>query len=458
MGATTTRTVLHPLLGGRTWESEDGAPLTGVDGRDLVDVRQSPTLLAQLALRRAAESAGPALPERQLAEAGRIFVHETLDGESPQEYCRRAALATGVPHAVYSRALHHLGEGVARAAADVAAELPAPQQGSPHEVRWVRRGRTVAVVAPSNHPEPHLTWVKAVALGHGVVVRPGGRDPFTPLRLARALYAAGLPAHRLSVLPGEYGTADFLVKHADRAVVYGGPDTVARWAGRATVALRGPGRSKVLLGPEADDTAIAHTARTIAADGGVRCTNTSVVLTTGDVRETADALAAELAGLEPLPVLDPRAALPAFTADRATALAREVDRLAAQGLHRHPTTATGPHGTVELADGSHVLPPVVLSTTDPAHPVLGTELPFPFTVVAPWTAETGTGPLRDSLVVTLLGAPADLAEQLLLEPTVRRVVLGPADPWATAPGLPHDGSLTQFLLEPKAFIRAEVVR
>ncbi|MFI6209072.1 aldehyde dehydrogenase family protein [Streptomyces sp. NPDC051041] len=458
MGVTTTRPALHPLLGGSAWESEDGVPLTGVDGHDLADVGQAPVLLAQLALRRAAASAGAPLPEKDAAEAGRLFAQETLDGESPQEYCRRAALATGLPHAVHARALRQLGDGLAGASAAVAAELPAPPHGSPHAVRWVRRGRTLAVVAPSNHPEPHLAWAKAVALGHGVVVRPGGRDPFTPLRLARALYAAGLPADRLSVLPGGHDTADFLVKHADRALVYGGPDTVARWSGRAAVAVRGPGRSKVLLGPAADDTAIAHTARTIAADGGARCTNTSVVLTAGDVRETADALAAELAHLTPLPVLDPDAALPVFTADRATALAREVDRLTGTGLHRHPTTAAGAHGTVEIADGSHALPPVVLSTTDPAHPALGTELPFPFTVVAPWTAEAGTGPLRDSLVVTLLGAPAKLAEELLHEPTVRRVVLGPADPWTTAPGLPHDGSLTHFLLEPKAFVHAEADR
>jgi acyl-CoA reductase-like NAD-dependent aldehyde dehydrogenase len=258
------------------------------------------------------------------------------------------------------------------------------------------------------------------------------------------------------VLPGGHDTAEFLVRHADRALVYGGPDTVARWSGRDTVALRGPGRSKVLLCGTADEAAIAHTAHTVLADGGVRCTNTSVVLTTDDVHRVADALAAALAGPEPCPVLDPRAQLPAFPPERARRLAAEIGRLTAGGLRHHPTGPTGPDGTVELADGSHTLPPVVLSTTDPGHPATGTELPFPFVVVAPWTPREGTGRLRESLVLTLIGADPDLPERLLDEPTVRRLVIGHGDPWTSAPGLPHDGSLAQFLLEPKAVIHAEV--
>ncbi|MFD5479982.1 aldehyde dehydrogenase family protein [Streptomyces hawaiiensis] len=448
--------VLHPLLGGRSWESEDGATLTAVDGGELADVRQAPPLLAQIALRRAAESAGAALPDEFLARAGRLFAEEVLEGESPAEYCRRVALASGVPYAVPERALRHIGAGLAGAGAAVAAELPAPLAHPRHEVRWVRRGRTLGVVAPSNHPEPHLAWARAIALGYGVVVRPGGRDPFTPLRLARALYAAGLPEGRLSVLPGGHDTAEFLVKHADRALVYGGPDTVARWSGRDTVALRGPGRSKVLLCGGADRAAIAHTAYTVLADGGVRCTNTSVVLTTEDVHQVADALAAELAAHAPRPVLDPLAQLPAFLPAQARRLAAEVGRLTAAGLRHHPSTAGGPDGTVELPDGSHTLPSVVLSTTDPGRPEVGTELPFPFVVVAPWSPREGTDRLRDSLVLTLLGPVGDLPEQLVAEPTVRRLVIGVGDPWASAPGLPHDGSLGQFLLEPKAVIHPEV--
>jgi hypothetical protein len=101
----------------------------------------------------------------------------------------------------------------------------------------------------------------------------------------------------------------------------------------------------------------------------------------------------------------------------------------------------------------------VLSTDDPDHPALGIELPFPFVVVAPWSRDSGSRPLRDSLVVTVFDtAPQDdrhLVEQLASEPTVRRVVVGQADPWESSPGLPHDGSLTHFLLEPKAVIYSE---
>jgi acyl-CoA reductase-like NAD-dependent aldehyde dehydrogenase len=449
----TTGLVLHPLIGGDVWESEDTSTLNGVDGQFLADVRQAPPLLAQIALKRAAEAAGGPVSAELLARAGRAFAEEELAGESPQEYCRKATLASGIPHRVFVHALRYISDGLTNAPAAAAAELPLPLSSPGHEVRWTRRGRTLAVVAPSNHPEPHLAWARAASLGYGVVVRPGGRDPFTPLRLAHALYAAGLPKGRISVLPGSHETAEFLVKHADRALVYGGQDTMARWAGRESVAVRGPGRSKVLLCGAADETSVMHVAHTVAADGGVRCTNTSVVLTTQDVDEVAAALATALARLPLLPVLDSRAALPAFTADRALALAAEVNRLSRTGLRVHRTSEPGPDGTVELADGSRTVPAAVLSTQDPGDPVLGTELPFPFVVVAPWTAELGMEPLRNSLVLTVLGSSPELLEKIVHDPTVRRVVDGPADPWVSSPGLPHDGSLTAFLLEPKAVVR-----
>jgi hypothetical protein len=97
----------------------------------------------------------------------------------------------------------------------------------------------------------------------------------------------------------------------------------------------------------------------------------------------------------------------------------------------------------------------VLLVDDPAHPAVGTELPLPFVVVAPWRPELGTAPLRDSLVVNLLGDDeAGLAARVLTEPTVKKVVCGPAEPWWTRPGLPHEDSLAGFLLAEKALLEA----
>jgi hypothetical protein len=89
------------------------------------------------------------------------------------------------------------------------------------------------------------------------------------------------------------------------------------------------------------------------------------------------------------------------------------------------------------------------------------ELPFPFVIVAPWQAEDGLEPLRNSLVLNLLTEPADAADpagagllaRAHLEPSIRKLVHGEIPPWSTAPGLPHDGSLDDFLLEPKTVLK-----
>jgi acyl-CoA reductase-like NAD-dependent aldehyde dehydrogenase len=292
--------------------------------------------------------------------------------------------------------------------------------------------------------------VRALALGFGVVVRPGSRDPFTPMRLARALLAAGLPGSRLAILPGDHRMGDQLLKAAPLAVVYGGAETERRWGGRSGLLVRGPGRAKAALSGPADGGTLAHLARSVAYDGGVRCTNTSVIRTVGDPAQLADAVAERLARLTPAPVIDPGARLPAFDPAHAEALRTSLAQLTGAGFTDHSTARYGGDPLVPLADGSSVARPVVLSTDRDRHPLIGTELPFPFAVVAPWRGDLAA--LRESLVLNLLGAEPELVERALREPTVRAVTTGPVPVWPARAGLPHDGSLTGFLMEPKALL------
>ena len=199
---------------------------------------------------------------------------------------------------------------------------------------------------------------------------------------------------------------------------------------------------------EPDDAILDHLARSVSDDAGVRCVNTSVVLTTGDPARLADALAERLAALPPAPVTDPAARLPAFDHVRAEALRISLGRLAAAGFVDHSSPRYGGDPLPALPDGSTVARPVVLSTAQPRHPLTDTELPFPFAIVAPWRGELA--PLRDSLVLNLIGAEPDLIERAMHEPSVRTVTVGLTPAWPLPTGVPHDGSLTGFLMEPKA--------
>ncbi|UFQ19065.1 MULTISPECIES: aldehyde dehydrogenase family protein [Streptomyces] len=436
-----TTSQLQPLVGGETLVCDETVELRGVDGAPVAEVGVSPTLLLTLALRRAR---GAAVSPEVFSRAGTLFAEAELAGESADTYRRRVVAATGLPHRVVGDGLRSVRNGLAQLEESNARQLPAPTAG----VHWVPRGRTLGIVTPSNHVDPHLTWVRALALGYGVVVRPGTRDPFTPFRLAAALLAAGLPPHCLSVLPGDHRLGEQLLDATDLGIVYGGPTAVSRWADHPRVLTRGPGRSAALLDQQLTPDIIEALARSVAGDGGVRCANTSVIRTSGDPAEVAEALAARLDDLPTLPAADPDALLPTFSTEQAAHLRRTVAALDQAGLRRHSAS----DGPVPLPDGSSAGRPVVLSSTDPRHPAIGTELPFPFVVVAPWSAADGLAPFGRTLVLSVFSDDAGLPSTALLEPRIRRVVIGGATPWTSGPELPHDGSLTSFLLEPKALL------
>lgn len=445
---------IHPVVCGRTTPSRDIVRLDGVDSRPLAEIGTAPRLLAQAAVNRMRGAFDGAPPGSDIfAKAGRLFVEAELAGESPDDYLLRVSAATGTPVGVIDRAAAGISGALGQVDRLNRAELPAPFSAPGFQTRWVPRGDLLAAIVPNNHPEPNVSWVRALSLGYSVLVRPGSRDPFTPHRLVSALLAAGLPPEKVSLLPGSHELGEHLITQAGTGLFYGGPDAVERWRTRSDVLVRGPGRSKALIDTPVTGALLDDLVDWIADDGGIRCNNVSAILTSGDHLELADRLAQALARLPLLPPTDPSAVLPAIRRGDTEAMRGYLQNLTRDAVdhssHRYPG---GP--VSETSDGHVLLRPLVVSTDDPLDPLVGTELPFPFVVVAPWTERNGIAPLRDSLVVNVLSDRDDLVEPLLLEPSVRKVVAGPVRPWTSLPELPHDGSLAGFLMEPKAFVGA----
>lgn len=448
---------LRLVVAGEERESADQEVLYAVTGQPLVVVHQAPPLLAYRLVARLRSDGNrvPATHPRPsvVARAGELFRTGTLAGETPADYCRRHALATGLPVAVAERALSAMPGWTAALAEIVAAEratttIP-PVAGVAGCVYRVRRAGTLGVIAPSNHPETMTAWLHAYAHGYSIALRPGQRDPLTPNRMVRALLEAGGPPESLLLLPGPHQTGRTLVDAADLGLVYGDESTVAAYAARADVAVRGPGRTKVLLTSEPDPAALDYLVAAVVADGGVRCTNVSTIYTAGDPGALADSLAARLATVPARAPDDPGAVLPV----RRDVDARQIRQaVAALGGTDHSTTQPPGRDVTTLPTGGSVLHPVVLSVTQPDHPATRQEMPFPFVVVAPWRPEHGIGPLRDSLVAVLLDDDS-LVGAALAEPSIRKVVTGPVPPWWSRPGVPHDGDLSWFLLDAKAELR-----
>ena len=107
----------------------------------------------------------------------------------------------------------------------------------------------------------------------------------------------------------------------------------------------------------------------------------------------------------------------------------------------------------DLGDGHAALRPAVHLLAEPDLDVLNIELAFPCVWVSPWSRDDGLAPLRHSLVVNAITSDDDLIDDLVAEPSITNVYSGHRPTYYTAPGIPHDGFLADFLMRCKGFVR-----
>ncbi|MGE5589098.1 MAG: aldehyde dehydrogenase family protein [Bacillota bacterium] len=453
--------------------SLDRCRLDAYDGHPLAEVHQAPPLLVQALveeMRRDMAGGTEAVLRRLewLRRAGRLFGRSRLLGLEPEEHQALVVLATGLPLRSVEESFHYLTEALQGMEGAVRRQVPG---GEPEAVdrgwsatgrhAWVPLGQVLGFGAPNNHPSVHLTWLLALALGWGVVVRPGSQEPFTAARLWAALMEAGFPPGRLAVAPGPHASLQALTDLADRTVLYGGDDVVRRFAGSPRVLVNGPGRSKVLAdltSPVAElDRLAAFLEETALSDGGRKCTNASAVLVRGEpsqARALAEATAARLAGLEPRPPLDPEARLAIFpSSPQPRLLDRQVDALLGAEAQDLSSPARAGIPRLQEAQGGLFLLPTVVWCRSPRSPLFGKEYPFPFLTFA--SAEHDpVEELAPSLAVSLLTRDRSLVDRCLRHPGLMKVFHGPIPPSYTEPGAPHQGLLSSFLFANKAFRRA----
>lgn len=391
-----------------------------------------------------------------LRAAADQFRNGTIDGLDRDEYENLVARASGLPITTVREATDHIAD-VAETAYDRA------QAARPHGAAadldsvpdtgggvWVRRGTVFGVHAAGNHPGVHVHWLEAVALGYAVAVRPSRREPFTPRRLICALREAGFTA-QLAFLPTDYDAADAIIRAVDLAMVYGGDDVMAKYAGNSTVLPQGPGRSKILITAGADwRDHVDLIVDSVGRGGGTACTNTSAVFVDGDAAALARAVGEKLVLLPSYAPERSEARLPVTTVSSARAMADHLRRIAAGS-----TPVLSADDVVdELGDGSAVLCPSVYLVTGPSSRAVQTELAFPCLWVSPWKPDDGIECLGDTLALTVIGADESLAEQLIASHALHNVYIGPHPTYWSAFGAPHDGYLGDFLMSTKAVTRS----
>jgi acyl-CoA reductase-like NAD-dependent aldehyde dehydrogenase len=432
------------------YRTRNREPVTAIDGVAVAELTLAPQLYVSRAIK--AQRGVRPLPahERQaaLAKAAGIFANGVIAGLNFDAYTALASRISGVPISVTKAGARAVADGVSSAFTAVQPARPSGAALDWRDMRaagavWARRGNVFAVLASGNGPGVHGLWPQALALGYRVAVRPSRREPLTAHRLIQALRQAGFRPHDAVYLPTDHRGADEIIRSADLAMVYGGQDVVDKYAGDPTVFVNGPGRAKILITADHDWRDYLDVIIDSIADlGGIACVNATAVLYEGDPAPLAEAIAERLSAID-------HEVLPVQTLDAATALASHLATVATGS-----TALLGADQVVApLGDGHAALRPAVHLLATPDVTKLNVELPFPCVWVAPWSRADGLEPLRHSLVINAITDDDDLIDDLLAEPSIANVYGGQHPSHYTAPEIPHDGFLADFLMRNKGFTR-----
>lgn len=391
--------------------------------------------------------------EAALTHAAEVFVSSTIGGLDFDSYVELTCRVSGLPMTAARAGANTVAESLTTARDAVRHAQPSGARpdwrGLSSGAVWARRGDVLAVHAPGNAPGVHGLWPQALALGYRVAIRPSRREPFTAHRLIHALRQTGFRAGDALYLPTEHAVADDVIRSADLAMVYGGQDVVDRYTRDPRVLTNGPGRTKILITADCDwRDYLDVIVDSIAKLGGMACVNATAVLYEGDAAPLAHAIAERLSGILPLPNTDERAVLPTTSIEAALALAGHLSAMAAGTI---PVMGAD-QVVADLGGGLAALRPAVhlLATPDPTK--LNVELPFPCVWVSPWSRVDGIGPLRNSLVLNAITTDDELVDDLVTEPTVTNVYRGGHATHHSAPHIPHEGFLADFLMRNKGFV------
>jgi acyl-CoA reductase-like NAD-dependent aldehyde dehydrogenase len=296
----------------------------------------------------------------------------------------------------------------------------------------------------------------AIAMGIPVVLKPGREDPWTPLRIIQSFIAAGCPPQAFSFYPTDHEGSNALLQLAQRALIFGDENTVARHASNPAVQVHGPGRSKVLIGDDCVENwrdYIDVMAESIAANGGRSCINASAVVAPKYGREIAQALAEKLASIKPVPHNAEDATLAGFANPQMAEMIDAVIESDLAGAEEVTARFRDGERRVEMENSTYLQPTVVWCENF-AHPLANREFLFPFASVVEAPQAKMLEQIGPSLVVTAITRNEQWISELLQSRLIDRLNIGPLPTNRVGWDQPHEGNLFEFLFKRRAIARA----
>ncbi len=404
----------------------------------------------------------------RVGKAGELYMNASLpmgDGsQTPEEFARAQSASTGLPErmcranmkkngfvlAEMRRILTSLTRGLSL---DVLSTGHGVERDVP--ISYQAQSPVLGLVLPSNSPGVHTLWLPIIPMQIGLVLKPGPQEPWTPFRMAEAMFQAGIPREAISIYPGAADVGAAVLDHCERSLIFGGTATVDRYRGNPRVQAHGPGFSKILLADDEVDNweqYLDMMVESVFANSGRGCINCSGIWASRHTREIADAIAKRLAAIKPLPPEDPEASLAAFTVPGvADAISGAIDAgLKTPGVT--DVTAKYREGArvVKVGRADYLLPTVIHSTSYEA-PIAKQEYMFPFVTVVECPEEKMIEAIGPTLVCTAITNKPQFQRRLLDAVHIDRLNFG-AVPTIQLNWLqPHEGNIVEFLFRARAF-------
>ena len=311
----------------------------------------------------------------------------------------------------------------------------------------------LGMVLPSNSPGVHTLWLPIIPMQVGLVLKPGPQEPWTPYRMFNAFVQAGVPKQAMSIYPGLGDIGAAVLKDCPRSLIFGGTATVEQYKGNPRVQAHGPGFSKILLGDDKVDQWEKYVdimADSVYVNSGRGCINCSGVWASRHTEKIAEAIAAKIGPIQPLPPEDPKSALAAFTVpNQADGVNNDIEAALKEG---GVTDMTAKYGNrLVKKERCDYLRPTVIHSDSPDTAMAKKEYMFPFCTVVKCPQDKMLAKIGPTLVCSAVTEDKTFQRALIDATHIDRLNLGPVPTIKLNWLQPHEGSIVDFLFRARAF-------
>ncbi|MCH7747158.1 MAG: aldehyde dehydrogenase [Acidobacteria bacterium] len=387
--------------------------------------------------------------------------------QTPAEFVRQQSATTGLPEHMCRMnmeklryVLDHLDEVLTSLTRKLDWDILTRGYGEEDGVMRSYQATTpvLGMVLPSNSPGVHSLWLPIIPLQIGLVLKPGPQEPWTPWRMSQAFFEAGVPREAIALYPGMGEVGAAVLNSCPRSLIFGGTATVEQYAANPAVQVHGPGFSKILFGEDQVDDWEQYLdlmVDSVLVNSGRSCINCSGIWAPRHTREIAEAVAARLGPIAPLPPDDPQAALAAFTVPgQAAAISADIDNALKEDGVEEVSAKHQEGGRLVSKERCDYLRPTVVRCASPEAAIAKKEYMYPFVTVVECPQDKMIGAIGSTLVATGLTEDPAFTRALLDARNIDRLNIGPVPTIKLNWLQPHEGNIVDFLFRPRAFQRA----